>query len=507
LRNINAQPPCGAEDGDNQPVEQALSPLELLHPDGVARRATVIGGGCPEVLRPRRPEPEPGEHADLVVLAPTRDELREPAWLESAVEATAASLADDGVVYLLSPPRLRSRIARLLAKQGIAIKMSFVHDPDTAGLRCVVPLSPAAATYAFTNLVATRPGRRRIVLLALRAGWIVRLLARALPGVGLAAGRPTSRPLFDWLFALRGEDVRGPLAVVSVSWRSSGGSLVAHGFADGVAPGPAVVAKVRGPAPPGPVEEAAIIRRLGRAAAEAGVAVPEPLLVETGEYRALMLETALEGRVAASILAETPGLVPSVTRRLVEWLENWNVDTRSEEPLSTNWSEQEVAEPARALASLLSDGGRYVEWLESRCRALAGTAVPLVATHNDLTMVNVFVGHSGSLGVVDWESAREQGLPLVDFYYAAVDAAAAASRYADRLAAFREQFGDGAGSLSTARELERRLVAALGLRPEIVELAFHVCWIQHAAAEHRATLEPARRPFLEILRSVADSVR
>ena len=133
--------------------------------------------------------------------------------------------------------------------------------------------------------------------------------------------------------------------------------------------------------------------------------------------------------------------------------------------------------------------------------------MPLVATHNDLTMVNVFVERSGSLGVVDWESAREQGLPLVDFYYAAADAAAAANRYADRLAAFREQFGDEAGSMSTARELERRLVGALGLRPEVVQLAFHVCWIQHAAAEQRATLEPAHRPFLEILRSVADSVR
>jgi hypothetical protein len=487
-------------------VEQRLSPLELLHPDGLARRATVIGSGCPEVLRPRRPEPGAGGHADLVVLAPTRDELREATWLESAVEAAAASLADDGVVYVLSPPRLRPRIVRLLAKRGIAIKMSFIHDPDTAGLRCLVPLSPAAATYAFTNLVATRPGRRRFVLLALRAGWIVRLLARALPGAGLAAGKPKSRPLFDWLFALRGEDVHAPLAVVSVSWRSSGGSLVAHGFADGAAR-PAIVAKVRGPAPPGPVEEAAIIQRLGRAAGEAGAAVPEPLLVETGEHRALMLETALEGRVAAAILAETPALVPSVMRRLVEWLENWNVDTRSDEPLSPTWVEHEIGERARALAPLLSDGGRYVEWLESRCQALAGTAVPLVATHNDLTMVNVFVGRSGSLGVVDWESAREEGLPLVDFYYAAVDAAAAANRYADRLAAFREQFGDGPGSLSTARELERRLVAALGLRPEVVELAFHACWIQHAAAEQLTTLESPDGPFLEILRTVADSVR
>jgi hypothetical protein len=50
-------------------------------------------------------------------------------------------------------------------------------------------------------------------------------------------------------------------------------------------------------------------------------------------------------------------------------------------------------------------------------------------------------------------------------------------------------------------------VETLGLRPEIAELAFHACWIQHAAAEQRASLEPGHRPFLEVLRSVADSVR
>jgi hypothetical protein len=50
-------------------------------------------------------------------------------------------------------------------------------------------------------------------------------------------------------------------------------------------------------------------------------------------------------------------------------------------------------------------------------------------------------------------------------------------------------------------------VEALGLHPPIVELAFHACWIRHAATEQGTNLPSAPRPFLEILRNVADTAR
>jgi hypothetical protein len=484
-------------------MEPGPSALELLHPDGVARRAAVIGGGCPDALTPRRSVPGEGEHADLIVIAPTLNESSDRSWLERAVETTASTLAPDGIVYVLSPRRCRWRLVRLLARRGIEVKVSLAHDPDTERVRCLVPLSSGPAAYAFTNLVATRPRRRKVVLFVLRSAWLAQFLARALPAVGIAAGRPTSRPLFDWVFALTGDDVPAPVAVVSVSWRGAEGSLVAHGFEGGAAR-PAVVAKVGGPAGPGPVEEAAVLRRLGPAAREAGATVPEPLFVETGKTRGLMLQSPLEGRVAAAILGDTPGLVTRVTARLTDWLENWNLDTRSDELLSFEWLDREIVGPARGLAPLLGDGARYVDWLSGRCRSLAGTTAPLVATHNDLTMVNVFVEHSGALGVVDWEGAKEKGLPLMDFYYAAADATAAASRYANRQEAFVAVFGSAADSSSLIRQLESRLTRALDLTPAFVDLAFHACWIKHASAEQRATSDAAPHPFLEILRSVAN---
>jgi hypothetical protein len=487
-------------------VEPRTSPLELLHPDGVAHRVIVLGAGCPDVLRPDRPEPANGEQADLVIIAPSRAELGEANWSQHAVERTAAGLATDGVVYVLCPRGARRRVARLLAARNLRPKLSLFHDPDTNGTRSLVPLSEQLAAYAFTNLIATRPLRRRLFLGALRRRSLAGLIAYALPQIGFVAGHATGRPLWAWLPAGIDAEVQAPMAIVTVGWRGSEGSLVAHGF-DGARPQPLVVAKVRRPGGHELDTEASNLRRLAPAARAAGAAVPEPLRVGANADRATLYETPVEGRSAAALVGEAPALAPSVMTRITEWLESWNLDTRSHETLTPEWLEEAITGPTRALVPFLPDGERYVEWLGARCSSLAGKKIPFVASHNDLTMVNVFVTSNGALGVVDWEAALGRDLPLVDFYYAAADAAAAAARYADRPTAFRELFGTDAGADSIARQLERRLVRALELEQELVELAFHACWIRQATAEQTVNARPTDRPFLEILRSVTSSVR
>jgi hypothetical protein len=120
--------------------------------------------------------------------------------------------------------------------------------------------------------------------------------------------------------------------------------------------------------------------------------------------------------------------------------------------------------------------------------------MPFVAAHNDLTMVNVFLPQDG-LGIVDWEDASDEGLPLVDFYYSVVDAAAASMRYADRGEAFNRCFGEASG---LAVRHEQKLMRALALTPAQAELCFHSCWLTYAARERRAATSPG--PFLEIAR-------
>jgi hypothetical protein len=483
-------------------MESGISPLELLHPDGAARRATVIGEACPARLRPGRPEPSSEDLADLVVLAPSRRELGERDWLERAAETTAARLAEDGVAYVLAPPRARRRLEQLLADRGIESRLTFLHDPNTEDVRSIVPFSPGVAAYAFTALIATRPLRRRIVLRALQVRWISRLAARSLPAAAIAAGR-SNRPLFAWLFAPdAGTPAHAPLAIVGVSWRGGSGAIVAHGFAE-ENESPAVVAKIRASGDGRLAGEAELLRRLGPGARQAGAEIPEVMRLDGDDLRAVLFQSALAGRTAAAVLGDFPALLPSIVGRLAGWLENWNLDTASHGPLSADVLEREISEPARALASSLAGGRRYVDWLDERCGALAGTTVPFVATHNDLTMLNVFIQPSGTIGVADWEDAREGHLPLLDFYYAAVDAAAAARRYSDRVAAFRRLFGTGASAASPIRELEGRLGRALSVSPPLAELAFHACWLRHATIEQGTTGEAGARPFLEILRLAA----
>ena len=484
-------------------MERGPSPLELLHPDGIARYVSVIGKGCPDVLRPKRPVPRAGEQADLVIVAPTRAELRERTWPQGAVEKAAGVLAADGVVYVLSPPRWRRRFSRLLAERGLGLKVSLAHDPDAKNLRCLVPLSPEVATYAYTNLIATRPGRRRLVLGALRVGWLVTACGRhaarsglrcrrrhepaslrlALPRDGCrrsrTAGRPerelaglervSRRPRFrGW----SGTPVRGRkgarIGDTRGGRRGRRHPTPRPGSAGSRCSGP------RAPARRDRPEQSGAVRDPGRRPHGCGDPRRDARPGRERDYATDNMVEELESQHALG-RGTLRGMARACYRR-----------TRTHPP------------PGRGPLPAVPD---------SLCRSLVGTTVAFVATHNDLTMVNVFVAQSGALGIVDWEAGRERDLPLVDFYYGAADAAAAGTRYADRPGAFREQFEESARAGSFARQLEARLARTLDLSPAAVELAFHACWIRHAVTEQPASDDPAPRPFLEILRSVANAAR
>jgi aminoglycoside phosphotransferase (APT) family kinase protein len=157
--------------------------------------------------------------------------------------------------------------------------------------------------------------------------------------------------------------------------------------------------------------------------------------------------------------------------------------------------------PLARLPEVEEDSG-YVSWLRDRCEALAGAAIPVVATHNDLTMSNLLIRDDGSLGVLDWEAARV-GLPLGDLFYAAVDAVAALDHYADRVEAFRDCFEPRGRWRAPLDACESRLRDRLAVSAEVATFAFHAGWIQHAANEASKRRAEERRPFLEIVRHIA----
>jgi hypothetical protein len=489
---------------ENGEMARMLSPIELLHPDGASEHSLVLGSACPASLRPEVRTPLSSGLSDLIVVAPTRSELRTPGWLLRAARVVSEALAEDGVVYVLAPRGWRTRTVRTLSSQGLSVAASFVHLPDLDASRYLVPLARGPASYAFSSVIAIATWKRRLTLNTLSRSKGRQLLARCLPAMGFAMHRAGARPLSDWLFKLDGEPASHAPLVLTTSWRGVKDSFVLHRFS-GDQSRPTAVAKIGRPSPIAGhgIEEATILERLAAGVRRAGAEVPE-LLVATHWYgRPLMLESAVPGRSAAVILSEAPQQLSEVWLRVSEWLQRWNCESLEAKPLTEDRLTSDVIVPAKLLAGLLEEGDRYVERLEEQCARLVGKSVPVTAAHNDLTMANLLFDDGGRLGVVDWESAKEDSLPLMDFYYAMVDATAAASRYADRPQAFRDCFTFAGRNAAAVDQFEGRLRRALNLSPSIAELGFHACWLHHAANENQMSLPSAPRPFLAILRCVA----
>jgi hypothetical protein len=209
----------------------------------------------------------------------------------------------------------------------------------------------------------------------------------------------------------------------------------------------------------------------------------------------------MRGESGASLIGRKAQPPEAVMAGLAEWLVRWNEATLVAGRLDAEWVERRLVAPATTLGGELPEA--YLAWLRARAGSAIGESLPAVATHGDLTMTNVLLA-GGSLGVVDWEAAEEGGTPLRDLLYAAVDAMAARTGYRDRLAAFERCFpagGKPAGPLAAGLERLRRQA---GLGEAATTLCVHACWLQHAADEQSKRGPGEARPFLAIVRTLAE---
>ena len=465
--------------------------LELLHPDGAAPRSVVLGSACPDRLRPSGVEGEPPW--DLAVVAPSPQEARSPTWRGDTTALIATSLRDDGLAYVLAPAGPRRAIRRDLALAGLRATDALLHLPGFATTELMLVLESGAFGTAIERLRVPGSARTAALRLAASAPGALRILAWGHPSVGLVARRSGGRPLGQWLTA---PDGRTSLAFLRVGWRHDRARAIAHWR--GNAGGAGAVAKVMLRSADARADirrEALALDSLSAAARKAGASVPTGRVMEfDGRCPALVLE-ALPGTSAAAILTEQPTAYEGIVRRLGAWLEAWSRATCRSRPLDQALLDGWVLQPARRLADRLEDGAAYATWLEGRCGELVGRPVPLVATHNDLTMSNVLLQPDGRLGILDWEAATAEGLPLRDFVYAVVDATAARDGYRDRPGALSRCFGDGAQGV--VAEVLRRLRRAIGVPDAFATVVFHACWLQHAEDEARKRAPGEPLPFLE----------
>jgi Phosphotransferase enzyme family len=470
--------------------------LELLLPGGRAGSALVLGSGCPERLAPAVGAGEGEGQVDLAVLAPSRSELERDDWLAGAAATCAARLAPDGVAYALVPRRWRSRARARLKAAGMAAVSAMLHLPDAQTSQQLIPLDRASVGYAFGSVVPVVPWKRTAMEALLMLGGR-RALVSSLDGVALLARHREARPLVDWL-PMPGVQAGAPRSVVvSVAWRGVGASVVLHPLAEGA--DPPIVAKLALGSEAEPAAEQSRLARLGPTAVRAGAVVPAPLRAAHLDGAPILIESRVDGRILAPLLGRRPAQLWRRLSQLCDWLDAWQRLSATTTPGTSDQLEREVLAPARALAPHLDRGEEYVAALEARCATAADAPAPLVASHNDLTMWNVLLDRQGRLGIVDWEVAEDATLPLKDFFYAVVDAVAATDRYADRPGAARASFDPEGEHAGRVAELQASMARSIRASPEIVELAFHACWLGHAANELGKVGSSDPAPFREIV--------
>ena len=483
-------------DGSQPPL---LSWLELLHPDGTADRVEV---------RPRaHAEARGADNAvDLFVLAATGVPDQGSSWFAAEIAVLARRLATDGVGYVVVPRRRRRTAVRIARRLGLAVGPWFVHVPPLPATRYIVPVDRRALRAAFSVIVPGHHWTRRLLPLLIGLGGM-RRLPDVMPSVGLVVRRPEARPVFDWLFRLGSADagrrgIPGGIAIVGMSWNDPHARAVLHGFCPGEGH-PRFVAKVRAANPPDEANaEISALTRLGPVAERAGARVPRPLGFDRLGHRSVWIQSAVAGRPAADILASDARRLDDIVARVTDWLARWHALTRIH---AGGYSALAHAVLGRldALLPLIADGESYRSWLSNRCADISQKPFALTAAHNDLTMWNVLVPRDG-LGIVDWEHATVESLPLSDAFYAVVDAVAASRGAGQRLQAVQACLQPNGPNARLATRVWTRLARELALPDEIVTLSFHACWLHHAANEASRPCGPSDpRPFLEIVRWLA----
>jgi nucleotide-binding universal stress UspA family protein len=483
--------------------------LELLHPDGVISAARVFGNNCPPEALPCPSDPPSREAADLVVVAPDEDQARSSSWLLAAAQDGVNALRPTGILYVAAPPPARSTLVAALQARGLVCERAYLQHPRWPDGNVLIPVSHRSLSYAYTRLVPTRPWRRRLVLAALRLPWALRFLHRLAPSAGMVMRHAHAPPLASWLFALTREATPPGDVIVNASWRGGDGAVILVRFIGNSgqpdAIGKSVLSSTLGE---NYLREAANLLAMEAVARQAGASVPALLAQGERAGQPVLLESVVPGVPARRLLEQDAAQLEPVMARLVKWLERWNRGTWGAETVTTQHVAEFWLEPAAALMPMLAQGEAYQTWLGAACASLLNESIPFVATHNDLTMMNIMISQQGvrnGLGIIDWEAASSAGLPLTDFFYAVVDAVMYAAFPDDRVAAFAACFSPSGSHAAWVAQLQGQLASALDLSADLIRLYFHACWLYHAHTEDASDPGTAR-PFLDILDRVTREV-
>lgn len=243
--------------------------------------------------------------------------------------------------------------------------------------------------------------------------------------------------------------------------------------------------------------ETQALRRLEALGVENEDGLPPRVVFDGHEHGlALVAETVIDGAPFEKSALYTPDC--PYARAAVAWLTALGeTSARSQRTPS--------AEPARVTAELLRRFQSVYDLSEAEYAFLAsqvealGRVVrgfPVVFQHGDPGTWNMLVTSAGRVGVLDWESAEPQGMPLWDvlhFWRAYVVLASRAAGEHDTLRGYARHFLDESAFSPVLIDSIRRYTERVGLAPEAVEPLYYTCWM-HRALKQATTLPRSKLP-------------
>jgi aminoglycoside phosphotransferase (APT) family kinase protein len=268
---------------------------------------------------------------------------------------------------------------------------------------------------------------------------------------------------------------------------------------------PVLLSKVpRLPGDDGQLQREARNLRCAQGSREGGFrSIPRVIAFEEIGGHTFLVESVVPGR---PLRPDAIRLRPEDTiQTTIDWLfEFQSASVADARPLATLLSGP-VAEQLAILDRFLPESGEERAALETtldEIGILKKSGLCTVFEHGDFSPPNILVDRDGNTGVVDWELAEPQGVPLTDVLFFLTSAAFARARAAKgqhRVLAFRNAFY---GKDPWACKFVRRFCERFGTDTQLVRPLMVLTWARYAAnilTRLHVDLTPGSREYEETL--------
>ena len=236
--------------------------------------------------------------------------------------------------------------------------------------------------------------------------------------------------------------------------------------------------------------EGTALKRLADRGGDGSLIAPTYLFDSTYKGRVVLAQTALQG-VAMRAVAMADPASPIPSSAFDALIELGGIGTSQTQPGERSYAFTELADTFNAV---YRPPAAVRERIRESVQRLGETEIPSVMMHGDPGMWNFLVTEDGQPGLLDWENADFQGVPLWDLFifartFGVFIADAHGTRYTHHT--FAQQLLEESALKEVLfhqiREYRRRVEFSAG----IVDDLFVMCWTQQAVRQAAVLANPA----------------